>query len=91
MPASLKLTTWRYVDELGVFSVDNNPDAHMGEPLSKGARVRKLIWHCDDGYTKAWEQYLAAQAAAEVLGGGIGLVAKIEDEWIVCHHTNLSE
>jgi len=91
MPASLKLTFARYVDELGVFSIDNNPDAHVGAPLSKGAMVRKLIWHCDDGYDKAYEQYLAAKAAADVLGGGICLVAKIEDEWIVCHITNLSE
>jgi hypothetical protein len=91
MTTSLKLTFPFYVDELGVFSVDNNPDARVGEPLSKSARVRKLIWHCDDSYTKAHEQYLAAEAAAEVLGGGIGLVAKIEDEWIVCLFSNLSE
>lgn len=91
MTTSLKLVFPRYVDELGVFSVDNNPDAHMGAPLSKGTRVRKLTWNEDDGYTKAWEQYLAAQAAADVLGGVICLCAKIEDEWIVCHHTNLSE
>jgi hypothetical protein len=91
MPTSLKLTFPRYVDELGVFSVDNNPDAHMGAPLSKGAMVRKLIRHCDDGYTKAWEQYLAAKAAADALGGLICLAAKIDGEWVACHHTKLSE
>ena len=36
MTTSLKLTFARYVDELGIFSIDNNPDAHVGQPLSKG-------------------------------------------------------
>lgn len=91
MTTSLKLTFARYVNELGVFSIDNNPDANVGEPLSKGTRVRKLIWRFDDGYAKAYEQYLAAKAAADVLGGAICLCAQIDGEWIACHHTNLSE
>ncbi|CAB4190321.1 hypothetical protein UFOVP1202_45 [uncultured Caudovirales phage] len=91
MTTSLKLTFARYVYELGVFSVDNNPNTGYGDALGQGAMVCKLPWSHDDGYTKAWEQYLAAKAAAEVLGGVICLAAKVDGEWIACHHTNLSE
>ena len=91
MPASLKLTNWRYVDELGVFSVDNNPDANMGEPLSQGALVCKLPWNFKDGEVQAKLLWEAARAAAKSLGGLICLAAKIDGEWIACHHTNLSE
>jgi hypothetical protein len=91
MPKSLKFTNWRYVDELGVFSVDNNPDANVGEPLSKGALVCKLPWSFKDGIGQALLLWGAARAASKSLGGVICLAAKIDGEWIACHHTNLSE
>ena len=91
MTTSLKLTFARYVYELGVFSVDNNPNTGYGDPLGQGAMVCKLPWSHGDGYDKAWEQYSAAQAAASALGGVICLAAKVDGEWIACHHTNLSE
>jgi hypothetical protein len=91
MPASLKFTTWRYVDELGVFSVDNNPDANLGEPLSQGALVCKLPWSFDGGEVQALLLWGAAKAAADALGGLICLAAKIDGEWVACHHTKLSE
>ena len=91
MPKSLKLNSWRYVDELGVFSVDNNPDANVGEPLSKGALVCKLPWSFKDGIGQALLLWGAARAAAKSLGGVICLAAKVDGEWIACHHTNLSE
>ena len=92
MTTSLKLTFARYVYELGVFSVDNNPNMGFGDVLDQGAMVCKLPWSHDDGYyDKALEQYLAAQAAASALGGVICLAAKVDGEWIACHHTNLSE
>jgi hypothetical protein len=91
MPKSLKLISWRYIDELGVFSVDNNPDANVGEPLSKGAMVCKLPWSFKDGHVKALHLWVAARAAAQSLGGVVCLAAKVDGEWIACHHTNLSE
>jgi hypothetical protein len=91
MTSRLKLTFARYVYELGVFSVDNNPNTGFGDALDQGAMVRKLNWNANDGYVKAWEQYMAAKAAADVLGGVICLCTKIDGEWIACHHTNLSE
>ena len=91
MTTSLKLTFARYVYELGVFSVDNNPNTGYGDALGQGAMVCKLCWNPEDGYDMAWKQYMSAQAAASALGGVICLAAKVDGEWIACHHTNLSE
>lgn len=91
MTTSLKLTFARYVYELGVFSVDNNPNTGYGDALDQGAMVCKFPWNADDGETKAFELFKAAQAAASALGGVICLAAKVDGEWIACHHTNLSE
>jgi hypothetical protein len=91
MTTSLKLTFARYVYELGVFSVDNNPNTGYGDPLDQGAMVCKLPWSHEDGETKAFELFKAAQAASGVLGGLICLAAKVDGEWFACHHTNLSE
>jgi len=91
MTTSLKLTFARYVYELGVFSVDNNPNTGYGDPLDQGAMVCKLPWSREDGEAKAFELFKAAQAASSALGGVICLAAKVDGEWIACHHTNLSE
>ena len=91
MTTSLKLVFPRHIEELGVFSVDNNPDANVGEPLSEGAMVCKLPWHFKEGAAQALALWTAARSAAKSLGGTICLAAKIDGEWIACHHTNLSE
>jgi len=91
MTTTLKMTISRTIEQLGVFSVDNNPNTHYGEALGQGALVCKLPWSHDDGEDKAFELFKAAQAASSALGGVICLAAKIDGEWIACHHTNLSE
>jgi len=91
MTTTLKMTISRTIEQLGVFSVDNNPNTHYGEALGQGALVCKLPWSFDGGDVQALLLWGAAKAAAESLGGLICLAAKIDGEWIACHHTNLSE
>ena len=70
------------VEMLGVFSMDNNPDANLGEALDAGANVRRLPWAKYESLSMALDCWQSAQAAAEVLGGGkVGLAAKTEGVW----------
>ena len=71
------------VEMMGVFSMDNNPDAKIGKALDAGANVRRLPWAVYESLSMALDCWQSAQAAAEVLGGGkVGFAAKIDGVWV---------
>lgn len=78
------------VEALGVFSLDNNPNAIEGSALDNGALIGRFCWSHDEGYSQAYDQWIAAEAAALVLGGKVGLAAKHGGEWYVVEPTSLS-
>jgi hypothetical protein len=70
------------VEMLGVFSMDNNTDAKIGEALGAGVNVRRLPWASHESLSMALDCWQSAEAAAGVLGGGeVGLAAKTEGVW----------
>ena len=70
------------IDALGVFSLDNNPDAKFGWPLSGGVNLRRLPWGNNENSSMALDCWQSAETAAEVLGGGkVGLAARIGGIW----------
>ena len=64
------------VSALGVFSLDNNPNATVGSTLEEGVLIGRFCWDYGDGYSQAYDQWVAAEAAALVLGGKVGLAAR---------------
>jgi hypothetical protein len=78
------------VEALGVFSLDNNPNAVEGSTLTEGVLIGHLCWVPDEGYTDAYDQWIAAEAAALVLGGKVGLAARNGGLWYVIEATSLS-
>lgn len=79
------------VAALGVFSLDNNPIAIVGSALEEGVLIGHFCWVPDEGYTDAYDQWIAAEAAALVLGGKVGLAARHGfGDWYVVEPTSLS-
>ena len=73
------------VKGLAIYSKDNNPDTKGGQPIPEGANLRHLMWQHDAGYTKGYDLWKAAEAAAEVIGGDIyhlGLAALVGGVWV---------
>lgn len=77
------------VEALGVFSLDNNPNAVVGSPLEEGVLIGLFCWDHGDGYSQAYDQWIAAEAAALVLGGKVGLAARHGGAWYVIEATGL--
>lgn len=77
------------VEALGVFSLDNNPNAVEGSTLGEGVLIGRFCWLPDEGYTAAFDQSVAAEAAARVLGGKVGLAARNGGTWYVITATSL--
>ena len=78
------------VEALGVFSLDNNPNAVKGSTLEEGVLIGMFCWVPDEGYTDAYDQWIAAESAALVLGGKVGLAANRGGLWYVIEATDLS-
>lgn len=74
---------------LAVFSEDNQPSLEAGIPMARGACLVRLPY-AGEGYTCALDQWRAAEAAAEVLGGGfVGLAALVDGVWVNVDHARL--
>jgi hypothetical protein len=55
------------VEALGVFSLDNNPNAVEGSTLEEGVLIGRFCLLPDEGYTAAYDKSIAAEAAARVV------------------------
>jgi len=76
---------------LGVFSIDNNPDAQIGRPLSAGVKLRRLPWAYHESLSSSLDCWQSAQASAEVLGGGkVGLAAMIGGIWFYINDSDMT-
>lgn len=72
------------VEELAVFSLDNNPHCVIGEVMGDGVLFGYLPWTPQsDCLSTALDFWQTAQTVARILGGGqIGLAALMSGAWV---------
>ena len=81
---SLRMTIASQVTSLGVYVLNKRAAPEVFEPLPDEFKVVKFAWTFGDSYTNAYDQWVAAEAAATALGGDkVYLAAYSDGVWYV--------
>ena len=69
------------VHDLGVYTLNGKPEPKNGSALPHGFDVARFAWADGDSYTNAYDAWVAASAAADVLGGTVHLAINSGGVW----------
>lgn len=74
---------------LGVYALNGRPEPNNGAILPQGFDVVPFAWCDGDGYTQAYDAWVAASAAADVLGGTVYLAINSGGVWYAAEASDL--
>ena len=74
---------------LGVYALNGKPEPKNGAILPKEFDVARFAWADGDSYTNAYDAWVAASAAADVLGGTVHLAINSGGVWYAAEASDL--
>ena len=74
---------------LGVYALNGRPEPKNGAILPQGFDVARFAWSDGDSYTNAYDAWVAAGAAADVLGGTVHLAIYSSGIWYAAEASDL--